>query len=219
MHADFFGDLLDHHGLEVINTFFQKILLTGDDAVADFGDGLLALLDILDQLNSTLVALLHVVAGIFVVGIAGDQFLVGGIQAKLGQVIIVHEHQPLVAVFDERDVGLDQAGLALVVLQAGTGIESANVVEGMLNRFVRSSDGLGNFFVLLVLHGAQMLIDDGDGILQNLGGAVTAFLSVLRERELLLVILQLTQQAFAEIATSYAGRIELTNHFEGFMQI
>ena len=32
MHADFFGHLLDHHGLEVIDTALEEILLAGDDA-------------------------------------------------------------------------------------------------------------------------------------------------------------------------------------------
>jgi len=43
--------------------------------------------------------------------------------------------------------------------------------------------------------------------------------SVLVQRELLLVIVQLAQQAFAEIAATYARRIELANHLEGFLQI
>ena len=219
MHADFLGDFFDHHGLELINTFFQKILLTGNDAVADFGYGLLALLDILNQLDGALVAFLHVVAGIFVVGVARDQFFIGRIQAKLGQVIVIHQDQPLIAVLDESDIWFDEAGLALVVLQAGAGIESANVIEGVLNGFIRPSDGLGNFFVLFVLNGSQVLIDDSDGVLQNLRSAIAAFVSIFVERELLLVILQLTQQAFTEVATSYAGRIELTNHLQGFMQI
>jgi len=58
MHADLFGHLLDHHGFQEIDAFFQEIVLAGDDAVADFGDGLLTLLDVLDELDGALIALL-----------------------------------------------------------------------------------------------------------------------------------------------------------------
>jgi hypothetical protein len=64
-----------------------------------------------------------------------------------------------------------------------------------------------------------MLVDDGDGVLQNLRGAVAVFLSVLMVRELLLVVAQLAEQAFAKIAAAYAGRIKLANHFQSFVKI
>ena len=81
MYADFFGNFLDHHRLQLIDAFFQEILLPGDDAVTNFRDRLLALFNILDELDGALVALLHLVAGILVVGLARDQLLVGRIQA------------------------------------------------------------------------------------------------------------------------------------------
>ena len=141
--------------------------------IADLGDRLLALLDVLDELDRALVALFHVVAcALFVGAVAGDQFLVRGIQAKLRQVFVVHDDQPLVAVLDEGNVGLDEACLDLVVAQTGAGIERANVVQRRLHGFDRTPDGLGDLFVLLVLQAAQMLIDDGHGILQNLLRAV-----------------------------------------------
>ena len=39
------------------------------------------------------------------------------------------------------------------------------------------------------------------------------------ERELVLVIAQLAEQAFAKIAAAYARRIKLANHFQGFLKI
>ncbi len=74
----------------------------------------------------------------------------------------------------------------------------------MLHCIERTCDGLGNLFVLFVLHGAQMLVDDGDGILQDLRGAVAVFLPVLVQSELLLVIAQLAKQAFTQIAAAHA---------------
>ena len=44
-------------------------------------------------------------------------------------------------------------------------------------------------------------------------------LSVFVLRELLLVVAQLAEQAFAKIAAAHAGRVELANDFEGFLQI
>jgi hypothetical protein len=90
-----------------------------------------------------------------------------------------------------------------------------------------ASDGLGDFLVLFALQGAEMLVDYGDGVLENLRGAVAVFLSVLvsvlipvsGERKLLLVMAQLEKQAFAESAATHARRVELANGFEGFLKI
>jgi hypothetical protein len=125
--------------------------------------------------------------------------------------------------FDERDIGLDQPCLDLVVAQPGTRIESAYVIECQLYCIERASDCLGNFPMLFVLHRAKMLINHGDGILQHLRSAVaglfSVFLTVPVQRELLLVITQLAQQAFTEIAATHAGRVKLANHFESFLEI
>ena len=107
--------------------------------------------------------------------VACNQLLVRRIQAELRQAFVVHDDQPFVAVFDEGDIWLDETRLSLVVLQAGPGIESADVVERGLDSVYRTVDGFGDFFVLLVLHAAQMLIDDGAGILQDLCGTVAVF--------------------------------------------
>ena len=114
---------------------------------------------------------------------------------------------------DEGDVGLDEAGLDFVVTQAGARIEGADVVERGLHGFDGAADGLGNFFVLLVLQGAQMLVDDGRGVLQNLRGAVAVFV----QRKLRLVITKLAEQAFAQIAAGDAGRIKLTHDFQSLL--
>ncbi len=94
----------------------------------------------------------------------GQQALVGGIQAELGHVFVVHDDQPLVAVLHESHIGLDQAGLNFVVAQSGPRIEGANVIERLLHSLDGTADGARDFLVLLVLQSAQMLIDDGDGI-------------------------------------------------------
>ena len=44
-----------------------------------------------------------------------------------------------------------------------------NRVQCLLDRFDRPVDGFGNFFVLLVLQRTQVLVNDRNGIGQNLG--------------------------------------------------
>ena len=51
MHADFFGHFLDHHGLQGVRPVIEKFALARDDGLADAQDGVLALLDVLHQLD------------------------------------------------------------------------------------------------------------------------------------------------------------------------
>src|ERR1700686_4640901 len=124
---------------------------------------------------------------------------------------------------DERDIGFDQAGLDFVVLQAGARIEGPDVIDGLLNRIGRTADRFGNFFVLLALDRAQVLVADGDGILQNLRGTVAGFfcglVSVFALRKLLLVIAQLAEKTLAQVAAADTRRVKLTHNFESFLQI
>src|SRR5436305_6417638 len=177
MHADFFGHLLDHHRLQVIDTSFQKILLAGNYRVAVLGDGPLPLLNILDELDGALVALFDVIARVLVVDtVASDQLLVGRIEPKLGHILVVHDDQPLVAVLHECDVRLDQPWLDYVVAKSGAGIERADVFQRLLTGFDRAPNSFADFLVLLVLQAAQVLVHYRDCVLQNLGSAVSVLL-------------------------------------------
>src|SRR6266436_4003066 len=70
MHADFFGDFLDHHGFQGIRTVIEKFALARDDRLADAQDGVLALLDVFHQLNRGSESFFYVVAHVAVRGIA-----------------------------------------------------------------------------------------------------------------------------------------------------
>ena len=169
MHADFFGHLLDHHGFQLVDASFEEILLARDDAIANLRDGLLALLDVLDQLDGTLIALFDVIAcALFVGTVARDQLLVGRIEAKLRQVFVVHDDQPFIPMLHEGDVRLDQSSLNFVIAKTRTGVERANVLESLLHGFDRTANRFGNFFMLFVLNAAKVVVDDSHGILQNL---------------------------------------------------
>ena len=84
-----------------------------------------------------------------------------------------------------------------------------------LNGFDRTSDGLGRFPCAACSAGPQVLVDYGHRVLQNLGRAV----AVLVLCQLRLMKAKLAQQAFAQIAAAYAGRIELLDDLQRFLQI
>src|SRR4029077_1589850 len=54
MHADFLGDILDHHWLQLINALVEEIALSADDCLANFHDDVLSLLDVFQQLYGRL---------------------------------------------------------------------------------------------------------------------------------------------------------------------
>ena len=62
MHANIFGDFLDHHRLQLVNAALQEIELAPHDRLADFEDGLLALLDVLHELDRAGISFLDVIA-------------------------------------------------------------------------------------------------------------------------------------------------------------
>ena len=62
VNADLLGHILDHHGLQVIDAVVEKLRLPPHNRLANFQDGLLALLDVLHQLDGRGVALLDVIA-------------------------------------------------------------------------------------------------------------------------------------------------------------
>ena len=62
MDPDLFGDFFDHHGPQMVDTLVQKVPLPTDNDLAHLDDRLLALLDILDELDGGNKALLDVVA-------------------------------------------------------------------------------------------------------------------------------------------------------------
>jgi hypothetical protein len=51
VYAHLFGHVLDHHGAQVINPMVEEIGLAPDDGLAHADDGVLPLLDILDELD------------------------------------------------------------------------------------------------------------------------------------------------------------------------
>ena len=107
----------------------------------------------------------------------------------------------------EGNIGLDQACLNFVVTQAGTGIESTDILQRLQHGLHWAPDSFADFFVLFVLQAAQVLVHYRDRILQKLSCAVAVFML----SELGLMKAKLTQKALAQISCSHARRIELLN--------
>jgi hypothetical protein len=62
-----------------------------------------------------------------------------------------------------------------------------------------------------------MLIHNGDGIGESLGGGLS--IAVLVELELPLVVAQLIEQAIAQVTAGDSGRVQLPYDFDGFVEI
>ena len=114
-------------------------------------------------------------------------------------------------------VRLDQSRLNLVVAQARSRIERPDVFQRLLYGFDGAGNCLGYFLVLLILQRAKMLVHNRNRIREHLGRRFPV--AVLTYRKLVLVVMQLTEQALAQTSASHSGRIHLAHQFERFMQI
>ena len=63
MHADVFGHILEHHGLQVLDAMIEEVTLSIDDRLADTVYRLTPVLDVLQQIDRRSKPLLYVVAG------------------------------------------------------------------------------------------------------------------------------------------------------------
>src|SRR5208282_5989411 len=137
-------------------------------------------------------------------------------QAQLRHILVIHDDQPLVPVLHESDIGLNQPGGNLVVAQPRPRIECADIFEGRLHCLDWTSDGAPNLLELLQRYRFQMLIDYGNRIAHNRLGQGIA---VRVQLQLLQMVAQLIEQAFPQVATGYAWRIDLAHYFQRFVQI
>src|SRR6266853_2258844 len=151
MHADFFGDLLDHHRLQSVGAVVEKFTLARDYGLADPQNGVFALLDVFHQLNGGGESFLHVIAHVAVGSIAHQEPPIRGTQAQLRHIVLIQERLPLIIHFTEIDVRLDQARLGFVVTKPRTRIEFLDYIESALYDFQRSVQSAGDFFQLVRL--------------------------------------------------------------------
>src|SRR5215510_3983237 len=197
MHTDFFRHVLNHHRLQLINAFVEKLGLPPDDSLANFHDDVFTLLNIFQELDRGFEAVFDIVLHILVDSAALQHVPVGRAQAKLWYLIFVRHNRVLPAHFHDEYIGLDQAGLRSVVLLSGPGIELFDNLDLFHDDVERLVERLGDFFELLVLQLVQMVANNLD---------CDAFI--------LAQYRQLDPQAFANVSRSDAWRIEVLNDFE-----
>src|SRR5215510_11846675 len=197
MHTDFFRHVLNHHRLQLINAFVEKLGLPPDDSLANFHDDVFTLLNIFQELDRGFEAVFDIVLHILVDSAALQHVPVSRAQAKLWYLIFVRHNRILPAHFHDEYIRLDQAGLRSVVLLSGPGIELFDNLDLFHDDVERLIETLGDFFELLVLQLVQVVANDLD-----------CYAFVLAQYR------QLDHQAFANVSRSYAGRIEVLNDFE-----
>src|SRR6266850_5578325 len=202
MHADFFGDLLDHHRLQSVGAVVEKFTLARDYGLADAQDGVFALLDVFHQLDGGGESFFHVIADIAVGCITHQQAAIGGTETELRHVVLVQERLPLIVHFAEIDVRLDQAGLGFVVAQSRARIELFDYIESAFYDFQRTVQSAGDFFQLVGLDLLEMFRND-----------------LLRQSVLRIECFQLPKQALAQILRPDTDRIKVLYNGQRIIQI
>src|SRR3569623_2962338 len=151
MYADLFGDFLDHHWFQSLFAPFEKLLLATDNHLACADDCVLSLLDIPQQLNRRLVALLHVIPYVLLSTLLAHHLAIGVAEAQRRHVILVHDHHVLTVTFYESDVGFDQAGLCCVIALARPGVQRSNELHRRLYLIRAPSAALGQLSAIPLL--------------------------------------------------------------------
>ena len=85
------------------------------------------------------------------------------VEAQGGQIFLIHDHDKLAAPLDEGHIGFDQPGIGAVKSLAGTRIETANEVDGVLDGFRLRAQHLGHLAQVALLQQQQMLINNAGG--------------------------------------------------------
>src|SRR2546427_4458909 len=78
MHADFLSDIFDHHRLQLIYPFIEKLRLAPDNCLTNFDDNVFALLNVLQKLYCRLKAVFDVILHFLVQSVPLEHVAVGG---------------------------------------------------------------------------------------------------------------------------------------------
>ena len=147
-------------GRSASTPLLQKLRLTTDDGLAGAQDGAFALLDVTNQLQCGAIALLDVLFDL-TVGVRLRQHpAIALIEPERRDVFFVHHDHEFVASFGEHHVRLDQPRFGAVVALAGTGIQRADQIYGLLHVLLRLRDGPGQRSKIALLQQRQAMVDD-----------------------------------------------------------
>jgi len=198
VHADLVGDVLEDQGPQFFRAGDKKVVLLLDDRLHDAQDRGPALVDGVDQPARGFEAVLDIVPGLLAGVFAVEHHpAVLVIDAQLGHIPVVHIDLEFAILLAHLEVGGDiiihQRGVALSRL----GVEPGDVAEDILDALQIEVQVLGELFKTFVLEILKMVADDLDGGL------------IVR-----LLLEQLDQQAFPQVAGADADRIETLDDSE-----
>ena len=202
------GDVLQDHRLEGgFVPVDEIVVLVLDDGPHRALEGILALAEGFDEPLRSGDLLAHERGGILlgtVVGVLAvlHDFRVAAVDAEFGDGEARHGQDQFAVLVVQPEVGDDLLGLvvvAVVDLAAGRGIELLDLVQHAFELVRIEVEAVHQLRELAALELVEAVADDADGI--GHGGR-------------LLLVLQLDEKAFAEVAGAYAGRLELLDDLE-----
>ena len=132
--ADDLRDGVHGKGSEFCDAFFEKFALMDEEFAGDAFDGLLALLNGIDQEFSGAEAFEEEFLFGFAEGAFGEHRLVGAVDAELGDVIVMEVYLPLVVFVEEDgDIGVDDGVAVGGEAFTGGGVEPSDLGDGILD--------------------------------------------------------------------------------------
>src|SRR5271157_167627 len=238
VNADLLGHFLDHHGTERLNALLEKILLAVHNDLAGTQDCALALGDVAHELHRGAEALLNVLLHLFVGVFRGEHLPIAPAEPQAGHIILVHGDHPVVIALDEHYVRLYKPRLLAVVLAPGTGIKSADIVDGGVRLGGGDLGRTRQIFYVTLLQQVQMPVYDERGQLHaappfldaRLGLGAKAAMDIffravraspsLRKQmgKLMLLGGNLNLQALAQVAGAHAGRVKVLHQVDAAAQ-
>src|SRR5215211_3139350 len=203
VHADIVGNVAEHQWTEVLDAVIEEVLLEIDDAGGDLVNGLLTLLDGLDQPERRAELVLHISAGLVaVLGVLVEEAPIHRADAHLRQPVLVEQRDVLILQLDDVHVGDDVLGLGRVEAAARFGIEVADHLDVLLQVLDRNPELARDFRHLMVLQQPQVVANDFFG-----------------RRAFEAEVADLQQQALLEVARGHADRVEALDQREGPLHI
>ncbi len=183
-----------------MHALLEKVALDLQDLAGDALDGLLALLDGVDDELARAHAFTEVVALLLGEGAARDHLLVGIRDAETGDVVVVEDYLPLSLVLLDHDVGHDHAIVVVGELAAGRGIEATDFLDGLLHVVHVRAGFAGDLGDATAGAQVEVVADDSGG-----------------KRVAAALVLQLEEQALAEVGGADAGGLEGFEQAGGFL--
>ena len=195
MHADDFGDVVQHQRLHRLGAVREEGTLPVDDGARHFEQGLVAA----DQALDEPARLLQLVLQVFVVGRGGaaaDELLVLVVDAEARRGAGCQIGAPYAADLLDRDIRRDVTGMARCDAAAGARVEVLDELDGLLQFLGRKPGGAFELFEIAVGQQGQVF-----------GGGDPA--CVVEVRRAGGEYAHLQQQALAQVARGHAGRVEV----------